>query len=186
MKDFLTKLQNQPYETRIKILWGTVLAAGFILVIIWVLSLKSTISGIDGASLIQLNPTTTSNTKQTEIAYASVERVESTAQFLKIYFNLNNPTDDILNTAKLQNITLTFTGNSIQPQSMTDRQGNPFVQKVLSHTQNFGILVFSASPVHQASLTFDQMFLEKNSTDVFQQKLELNLDELIKNSNVRN
>ena len=185
MKDFLTRLQNQPYETRIKILWGTVLGAAIILVIIWVLSLKSTISGIDGSSLIKLNTTTTSTTEQAQVAYASVERAEST-DVLKIYFNLNNPTNDILNASKLLNITLTSNGTQIQPTAITDRQGNPFVQKVLSHTQNFGILTFPAITIHQGTLTFDQMFLEKTPNNVFQQKLELNFDELIKNSNVRN
>ncbi|MBX4186786.1 MAG: hypothetical protein KW802_00820 [Candidatus Doudnabacteria bacterium] len=186
MKDFLTKLQEQPYETRIRILWGTVICTGIVLLVLFVFSIKSTLNGVDGKKLIDLSIASDKQQAQTEIAYASVERVERSNQNLKIYFNFNNPTDDILTIPQLADITLVAEDQTLNPQTITDRQGNVFVQKILSHTQNFGILVFPATTAATGTLNFSQMYLEKNSSNFFQQKLELNLKDLAQPTKVRN
>ena len=186
MADFIKKLQEKPYEVKVRILWGTVIGAAIILVVILVFNIKSTLQNVDGKKLIDLNTPSSQTTKDTEIQYASVERVERTEKVLKIYFNLNNSTDDILNVSKVSDITLTFDGNESKPQSMADRQGSPFVQKILSHTQNFGVLTFAPINANLATLTLDQMYLEKNPSSIFQQKLELDLDKLTETTKVRN
>ncbi len=186
MKNFISKIQEKPYETRVRILWSTVGVAAIILVAVFVLSVKSTLKNVDGKKLIDINQSATSTNDVTTTPYAAVERVERTEKVLKIYFNYHNTTDDILNISKIADITLTFEDNSIKPQAMTDRQGKTFIQKVLSKTQNFGILTFSPINTGKAVLTFDQMFFEKDPSKIFQQKLELNLDELSKPENLRN
>lgn len=186
MVDFIKKLQEKPYETRLRILWGTVMVAAIALVIIFVFNIKNTLQGVDGKKLIDIDNSSNQANVLSEIPYAEVERVERTEKVLKIYFNFKNPTDDIVNISKLTDITLIFDSNTLKPQSMTDRQGNVFVQKILSHTQNFGILIFTPINTNLATLTFDQMTLEKSPSNVFQQKLELNLDELSETTKVRN
>ena len=69
---------------------------------------------------------------------------------------------------------------------MTDRQGQLFVEKVLSNTQNFGILVFDNLEAESATLTFNQMFFEQNPTQILSQKFELDFKKLQQDSNLRN
>jgi hypothetical protein len=156
-------------------------------VAIFVLNLKHTIGKIDKKSLIKLGASSKEMTRTTT-AYADIERVERTEKLLKIYFNFKNPTDDILNIPKLEEIALNVGATELRPQKITDRQGKIFVQKILSHTQNFGILIFppSASDRDQASLTWNGMFLETNPDGKFSQKIELNLKELSQPAKVRN
>jgi len=185
MKNFIEKLQAKPYETRVKILWSSVLVTGVILVAIFVFNLKNTVSNIDSKDLIKLNPDTKTS-PLTSTAYVLVERVERSSSLLKVYFNYNNPNDDILNVSKLSDIILNVENDNLIAQKITDRQGNIFVQKILSHTQNFGILYFPATTAKNGTLILDQMFMEKTPSDIFQQTLELNLEELSKATNVRN
>src|SRR5258708_17631500 len=128
MTDFIKKLQEKPYEVKLRIIWGTVIGAAIVLVVILIFNIKDTLKNVDGKKLIDLNTSSGRTAANTNIQYASVERVERTAKVLKIYFNLNNPTNDILNVSKVSDITLAFDGSEVKPQSILDRQGNPFVQ----------------------------------------------------------
>jgi hypothetical protein len=186
MRDFITRLQEKPYESKLKILWGTVFVAAVILVVIFVFNIKNNLKGVNTKSLIQSNNSTASKTALSDTAYASVERIERTDNLLKIYFNFNNSTDDILSISKLEDIDLSFNNDRIKPKTITDRQGKPFVQKILSHTQNFGILTFDRLNTDDVKLTFDMMFFEKDPSKVFRQDLELNLNELSQPIKVRN
>jgi len=185
MRDFIGELQKKPYATRVKILWGATAAFAIILVVIWSVSLKSTIENSSGQPLI---PQTSedSNVSQEETSFLTVERTETTGNTLKIYFNLNNQTDDILNVSKIADIELTTEGGTLKPTKMTDRQGLTFVQKILSHTQNFGILTFPAANGNEATLIFNEMFLEKNPEALLKQTIELDFSKLNQDSKVRN
>ena len=159
MNKFLNKIQGQPYEDRIRILWGVVAVVALVLVVMIFSNIKETIGNaggsftkIEAAKFIPDSP----------ISYMSVERVEQTDKTLKIYFNINNSGNDILNVPKLSDISLSVSNNLSHPQKITDRQGNTFVQKVLSRTQNFGILFFPAINGNRGTLLFDQMSLEKS------------------------
>lgn len=185
MKDYIAELQKKPYATRVKILWGGTAAFAIILVIIWSLSLKSTIKNSSGQPLIPQASELTSK-DQEETDFLDVERTETTGNTLKIYFNLNNKTDDILNVSKTANIELVTNAGTFRPSKMTDRQGQTFVQKILSHTQNFGILTFSAVNDTKATLIFNEMFLEKNPNQLLKQTFELDFEKLNQDSQVRN
>ena len=183
--DLISKIQKKPYETRVRILWGTVLALAVIIFIAWIFGIKSTLNNVNKSDLIKINnPTTT--TPQTNTVFARVERVELGRDQLKVYFNFNNSTDDILNISKLEDVSLQINSATIKPAQITDRQNAPFVQKILSHTQNFGILFFPATDAKKANLIFDQMFLESQPANLFQQKLDLNLSELNSKAQLRN
>lgn len=174
-QDFITKLQKQPYHTRVKILWGTVGIVALVLFVLWVLSLKSTIKNLDAGSLIK---TAGVSIEGTRVSYAEVERVEDSPSSLKIYFNFNNPSDDILNIPTLNNITLTVKGKSVSPTQITDRQGRAFAQKILSRQQNFGILVFPKIDAGSGTLAFKQMSFERSPEQILSQTIELDLKKL--------
>ncbi len=185
MKDYIAELQKKPYATRVKILWGTTAAFAVILLAVWSLSLKSTIKNSSGQPLI---PQSSQNPSvdQEEANFLTVERTETAGNVLKIYFNLNNQTDDILNVSKITDIELTTEAGTLKPTKMTDRQGASFVQKILSHTQNFGVLTFAATNEKEGTLTFNEMFLEKNPDQLLMQSLELDFSKLNQDSKVRN
>ncbi|MEO8065997.1 MAG: hypothetical protein ABI643_04070 [Candidatus Doudnabacteria bacterium] len=177
-------LQKQPYDTRVRIMWGTVGIVAVILFVLWVLNLKSTISHLDTSDLIKSGATQAASIAQ--VSYAAVERVEISGNILKLYFNFNNPSDDILNISKLSDISILVGGKQVTPTQMTDRQGQQFVRKVLSHTQNFGILTFPETDGNSAELSFNQMFFEKTPDQVLSQKIDLDLKKLQTKANLRN
>lgn len=186
-KKFLEELQNKPYQTRVKILWGGVSIAAIILLVIWSFSLRSTIKDLKGVDLINTSKNNSSNNQtQTQTQYATIEWAEINISNVKLFFNYNNPTNDILNVPALTDITLSLNGKLLNPTQITDRQNNPFVQKVLSHTQKFGILVFPRVDGEAGELNFNQMFFEQTPNATFNQKINLNLKDLEKSAKVRN
>jgi len=185
MKDYIAELQKKPYATRVKILWGTTATFAVMLVVIWSLSLKSTIKNSSGQPLVPQN-SGAADVDQKETNFLNVERTEIAGNTLKIYFNLNNQTDDILNVSKIADIELSTEAGILRPTKMVDRQGQTFVQKILSHTQNFGVLLFPTTSELEATLTFNEMFLEKNPDQLLKQSIELDFSKLNQDSQVRN
>ena len=182
--DLINDIQKKPYETRVKILWGTVGVAAIIIVLVWVVSLKSSLGGLSAKSLTA--PATSNNKAGIASSYGQIERAEVTTNNLKIYFNFNNTTDDILNVPPISDIALTANNQEFKPTQILDRQGDAFVQKVLSHTQAFGILVFPKITADKAELNFDQMFFERSSDQPLSQTFELDLKTLEKKTDLRN
>lgn len=181
--DLINDLQNKPYNTRVKILWGTIIVVAIILFILWILGLKSTIGDLNKADLTRSD--TAKVASATQVSVGAVERIESGSN-LKIYFNFTNPTDDILNISRIEDISLTVRGKSVAPTGLTDRQGKPFVQKILSHTQNFGILVFPKTDLDLGQLIFNQIFFEQSPDQMLSQEIDLDLKKLEKSNKLRN
>ncbi len=184
MNDFIKNLQEKPYATRMKILWGTVGVVAILLVAAFVFNLKSAIKETGRHSF---DPNAkTAGSQETNLKLATVERVEKQGTTLKIYFNFNNDSTDILNLSKLEDITLKLKSGDVKPDQLTDRQGQAFVQKVLSHTQNFGVLTFNNVTATSGELEFDQMFFEKTPEALFSQTLDLDFNKLNSDNSVRN
>jgi hypothetical protein len=183
MTNPITKLQELAYPTRVKILWVTFLIVAAGLTILIIESIRNTVTNAGG------NLTKIESAKplpESDTSYISVERIERDNNLLKIYFNLRNTGTGILNVPKLTDINLKAEEDVLNPQKITDRQGNLFAQKVLSATQVFGILYFPTTDARTATLTFNNMFLELEPTRIFRQTLNLDLDKLSKQSEVRN
>jgi hypothetical protein len=185
-ENWLNRLQNQPHQTRVKILWGTVVVLGIIIVALWIVSIKSNFNDLNPTDITKLPGVTDSNISPAPSVFASVERAEATPQGLKLYMNFNNSSDDILNIPALTNIKLTADNKTYNALQLLDRQGQPFVQKILSHTQNFAVLIFPSVNADTAELVLDQMFLEQAPSQIFKQTIELDLKALKTNSNLRN
>lgn len=184
MKDFIKNLQDKPYETRLKIMWGTVLFAGILLIAVFIWNIKAVVQNTSGTDL--LNPPVDDSAEQTNLNLLSVEKVETRSGRFRIYFNLNNPGEDILNMALIEDITLTINNVQHQPTEIIDRQGQPFVEKILSKTQNFGVLIFPTIIGAKGTLEFDQMYFEKSPDTLFSQKVELDFNKLKTDNPIRN
>jgi hypothetical protein len=115
-----------------------------------------------------------------------VERIESNdAGAFKIYFNINNPTNDIINFATTDNIKLLVNDAKLNPLRILDRQKKPFVSRILSHTQNFGILYFNPTSADFGTLTFSDLFFEKKPDGLFKEEFNLDFQALNKPEELR-
>jgi hypothetical protein len=181
LQDLIGYLQKQSYHARVRILWGTVAVVAAVLFILWIVTLKSTIKHLGTDNNTNVSGAAT----QTAAAYATVERAENNQNNLKLYFYFDNPTKDILNVSQLSDIELLVNNQRLKPTKMTDRQGQPFVQKVLSHTQNFGILIFPKTDANRGELSFNAMFFEQTTQQLLTQTIKLNFKDLQKSTNLR-
>lgn len=183
ISQWLSKLQKQPYKVRIRILWITVLIVAFILIVLWFSSLKQKIANLNTKNLLA---SPEQQTLEESGRYVSAERIEtSPSGSSKLFFKINNPTDDILNLPKIDGIKLEVDNQTINPLKIYDRQNHPFVSKVLSHTENFGILIFSELNAQKANLIFKDLYFEQHPEVIFNEKLELDLDKLKKIQELR-
>lgn len=185
-EDLLEKLRSKPYETRVRILWSTVIVIGVLLAVIWITSLRGTIKSFNTRDLLKTAPQSTITSAVSDKDYVSIERVDKLNSGLRIYFNVKNETDDILNFPQTDDITLTAEDQTLHPIQILDRQNQPFVVKVLSHTQNFGILVFPPVGADSAKLTVDEMSFEKTAENSFHQDFDLNFNDLQTPNKLRN
>lgn len=183
LKSFLTKLQHKPEAVRVRILWAVVLVVAAILMILWSVNLKSQFADINGDNLFTL-PEEESDTLEQK--FISVENAEHTDTGLKIFFKIKNPTKNILNFSKADDITLIIDNEKNAAMKLTDRQNQAFVQKILSDTENFGILFFPKTEARTGKLEFDNLFFENAPETIFKEILDLNFDKLNNQEELRN
>lgn len=181
LNNFIKNLQQKPYTTRLRILWTVVGITAVILIIVWSTSLKSTLN---------ISKTEDGNKKPVEVVvknqYLEIERAETTGDLVTIYFKVSNPSSDILNFSPLDSIKLVADDHELKPIKMLDRQSNPFVQKILSKTENFGSLQFSTKTFNTGTLTFGELFFESQPQNIFEEQVEFDLTKILKNQEVRN
>src|SRR5688572_1354024 len=130
LSEYIASLQQKPLHIRMRILWGTTLVFGVLLVALWGMTLKAELNHISG------NKTDEEPVLKTAVKYILVERVQSQDDTLTLYFRVSNPTNDILNFSKIKDIRLSVNGTALEPSKFTDRQGQNFVQKILSRSEN--------------------------------------------------
>lgn len=182
-KNFLKNLRHKPYATKVKILWTITVSVAVILVIIWGYTLRNQISKLDGEKLIDLPDLR--NQPQVESKFVKIERVESSAKELKIFFSVKNESNDILNFSRAEEVGLEANNSTLVPLYLLDRQNKPFVQKILSKTENFGILIFPPVQADHAVITFKDLYFEKTPQELLKETIKLNLDELTKDQTLR-
>lgn len=181
MSDFIKRLQDKPEKTRTRILFVTSGVAAIAVFSIWLATFKHQIGSINGSNT--QNPSVqTSQASQPH--YLSVSRAEVVANKLNVYFAASNDTNDILDFSKLNDINLNANGKNYNPTQVTDRQGQPYVSKVLSHGQNFGILTFDAN-AKSGQITFDNLSFEQSPTTLFKETLDLDFDKLESTQDIR-
>lgn len=179
----LKQLQQQPYKTRIRIMWGTTVVLAVILLSIWVFSIKKEIANLDGQNLLGIQESHEAAAQ--EAKYVKVERIEQSSTSFKIFFSVNNMENDILNFSSNTEVELVVDDLTIQPLRILDRQNKPFVQKILSKTENFGILVFPQVDQDSLTLSFKDLYFENRPDKIFKESIPLDVSELKKNQELR-
>ncbi len=179
MKLSLKSIQEQPFQTRLRILYAVTAVIGIVLFVIWFMTTRGAVRRTDFSDISEVF-----GTKQQPIVtsqkYINVEWVEKADGKMLIFFKVTNDTPSILNLPQLGGISLQVGEDKYNAEIITTRQQTQFVQKVLSNSQNFGILVFSDMELTRADLVFDQMFFENKPDVFFQERFEVDFEELNK------
>ncbi len=183
IKNFLNNLQHRPYAVKVRILWTITVSAAVILIVVWGYSLRNQINKLDGEKLISLP--NLQNQTVVESKYVKIERVESSTEGLKIFFSVKNDTNDILNFSRAEEVELEANNSKLTPLRLLDRQNKQFVQKVLSKTENFGILIFTPVKTDRATITFKDLYFEKSPEQLLKEVIKLDIEELTKDQRLR-
>ncbi|MBI2355987.1 MAG: hypothetical protein HYV13_02180 [Candidatus Doudnabacteria bacterium] len=173
--NLIAKIQQKPYKVRMRMLWGATAAVALILMVIWFFSVKKAVTNIDSQDLLNINR---NEIPVQEAKYVKVERIEESNNSLKIFFSVNNPETDILSFSSSTEVELTTNKLTLNPVQIQDRQNKMFVQKILSKTENFGILVFSKVDSDSIKLVFKDLYFESRPDKIFSESISLNVDEL--------
>ncbi|HYE22660.1 MAG TPA: hypothetical protein VD998_03675 [Verrucomicrobiae bacterium] len=179
MRFSLKALQEQPEDVRVKIMWTVTAIIGVAILAVWLVSTKNQIQNTDTSDLSFLtgvlkNETTTDN------QYINAEWIERSNGKLKVYFKVNNPTNSILNFSKSIDVSLKIGDQTQVAEELKNRQESQFVQKILSNSTEYGVVVFTDIPGDRGEITFGQLFFENQEQTIFTQKADLNLKELNK------
>lgn len=167
-QNFLEYLQNLHPASKIKILVvaGAVAALG--MSSIWLSNLQSQFGD-------EVVPTGSVLSATNRVQIESTE-VRDGKRY--IYFKIENETQDILNFAATDKITLFVNEQETKPETVTDRQNVPFVKKILSNTTQFGTLVFPEFNDDKTLLILDGMYFETNPEQIFKETIEIDFDTL--------
>ena len=170
LSHYIQQIQKLPYRSRVKILWGTTVSIAIILVLVWVATIKLSIKPINTDAL-QIK------SQQTE-RYIKVERLELANGTTQIFFSIKNTTDKILSFSRAEDIILNIGDTGLKPTRILTRQNKPFVQKILSNNEEFGILVFGELEPDEATITFSNLYFENTPETVFEEAVEVDLGKL--------
>lgn len=173
LPDLIKKIQDQPLHIRNRILFVSVGMVGAAVIAVWAVTFKQDLKQLSVASV-----TTTTQTQESAPHYLSVSAKDSSDGKLLLYFSINNDTADILNFPQASDISLTIYGKKYNPDKITDRTGNEFIKKSLSHSQAFGILSFSGVPNGSGEITFNNLYFEQSPGSLFSETLPLNIAKL--------
>ena len=179
---FLSNLQNKSEQTKNRIFWSASIIATVVVATVWFGSFKREIQSISGTDL-NLNA---QQSQESAPHYLKLEGAEQTNDKLAIYFSVNNDSEDILNFSTNNDIDLLIGGKKSNPVSVTNRQGDKFVEKVLSHQEQFGIATFDNIADNTGTITFDNLYFEQTPSNIFKETLELDLKKLSKPLDIRN
>ncbi len=185
MKFNLAKIQEQPYEVRVRIAWTVGIVMAVILFGLWIFSTQRHIQKLDGISLPDFNPSNTNSIQGTQ-NYMSLEWIEETDKEFKVFFKANNNTSNILSFSKAEDITLTADKDVLHPKFVQDRQGTAFSVKILSNTEKFGVLIFEKTKTlpKDVELKFDNLYFEVGDEAPFYQTIPINLKALNKSMQI--
>ncbi len=167
-------LRSRSPEAKNRIMVSVIILAVVILGALWVNNIKKEVSA--------LNP-------PGEVADASlvsteerivIEGMETILGKKYIYFKVKNNTNDILNFSPIEKIQLESNrGEVLRPEKILGRQDKIFIKKVLSNSEEFGILVMpDFEQDRYIRAVFDGMFFEQQQDKVFKETLEVDFSKL--------
>jgi len=177
--DWITRLQNKPAHIRQRLALGLTLAAGLIVGVVWLAQIGQISFSKSDLPQFPINDALNA-TNRTKVEWA-----ETTDDKIFIYFKISNETSDILNFPPAETIRLAADGQAAQPESITDRQRQPFVKKILSQTTAYGLMTFPKITSGRGELTIDEMSFENSPTTFIKEVIRINLEELSKPESTR-
>ena len=181
--EFIKNLQSKPYAVRMRILVTTAVIATIVVIAVWLIGFKQEFRNLNKQSILVSNSSTSHLSAQ---HYTNIDGAEIVDGKLLVYFSAKNDTTDILNFSKTQDMKLSLDGKDLTPSKLTDRQSQPFVQKILSNSQNFGIATFDIGSAKSATITFDNLYFENNPSNIFKEQITFDPNKLSKPADLKN
>lgn len=160
------------HAAKVRIIVGASAVSLVVLGSFWLNDTKNNLVGMDTNSIIPTGIVLSAN------KHVTIESYEERGDKRYIYFKVQNNTGDILNFSQTDKITFKIDRQSLVPVSVTERQGSPFVSKVLSNTTVYGTLVFDKFEDTEGVLIFDELYFENQPSNVFQESIEVDITEL--------
>lgn len=154
-------------------MWGSSVIATALVVSVWFVSFKQDVKQLSGAGLVNLPQEIITTTH-----YLNIESAEIKDNRTYLYFSIKNDTANILNFSDPSNIEFSINKQIVKPASITDRQAKPFAQKILSNSQNFGILVFNQALSGRGDISFNNLAFEQGSGTIFKEVITVDLSKL--------
>jgi hypothetical protein len=168
-------LQTRSYQARGRMLAAVVAILVIGLGAVWVNGIKERLGGLTREDLL---PEEQSGSVLSAVNYVSIEAYEDKGDKRYLHFKVENDTPDILSFSTREMITLEIGEEKINPESVINRQGQPFVVKVLSHETIYGTLIFRKFEGKKGELQMDGMFFEQNQGVIFRQTMEIDFQKL--------
>jgi hypothetical protein len=165
-------LQQLPIKARMRILWVSVAIIAVALIFIWINSLTNMVGKFNLSEITNLGP----EAQKTEVSqYVTVESFEKYGNKIALYFRVANNTNNILSFSRPGDVTIVTDKKSQKVISMKKRQGTEFAKKVLSNTEEFGILEFDDPDTDNFKLSFDNLFFENDPEKLLTEIVAINL-----------
>jgi hypothetical protein len=168
----LERLRSLHPSHKIKIIAGVGAIVLVGLTSAWTSSVKQKLANIDSAPIEQAGSVLSASN------HITLESSELKDQRRYVYFKVLNPTADILNFSKPENITFQHKSGATQIFSLTDRQQSTFPQKILSNTTVYGVAVFEETSVTEGNIIFDNLFFENSPSVMFKESIFVDFDTL--------
>lgn len=205
---FITKLQQRPYEERMRILIFTTTICAVILGAIFLTlaklqpqspqnnqnnildTLKQTAANT-GEGLSKISSDVASQLQDYKLPAdyhaVSMKKFSVSADKLVIEFEANNPTIDILNifSANYSNVVLKDEVSTSSPISILTSDQIPFPAKILSKMKLAGLITFPKPKTSQVTLEISNVYFETRTDTPFTEKLDINLNGDVKGANTR-
>lgn len=167
-------LRSREPHVKNRIVIVVVALAGIGLTSAYFNGIQKQLASIEGQELIPNTGTVLSATN-----FITVEAAEKKDGKTYIYFQVKNDTSNIMNFSSKEKISFQSNGNSVNPEKIANRQGQAFVTRILSNTQEFGTLIFPNLDSDRGTLNFENMFFESETGEkTYNQSVEVDFGKL--------
>lgn len=206
-RNYLKKIQQRPYEDRVKILWtATAIIAVVLAVLLGVYFKYKTSSSSNNPDDSQVLESLKSQASDLKLGFSELKAqlsgqasvfsslpenyqavtikdyfVRTQNNLLVINFEVTNPTADILDflSGDRSSFTLDDGGTILQPKLLQTDLGDPFPIKILGKQTKSGTVVFPQPQSATATLRAAEMFFESQPSAKFLQNITINISKAV-------
>lgn len=169
----LERLRALHPSHKIKIIAGVGAVSLAALAFIWTSSIKQQFTQLDAADVTGQPGSVLSASNHVTLEYTELKDKKR-----YVYFKVQNPTNNILNFSKPENITFRHKSGTTPVFTLTDRQQSAFPVKILSNTVVYGVAVFDQLVDTSGDMVFDNLYFDDQPTVIFKESIFVDFGKL--------